>query len=235
MNHTDGVAGDRARLQSLLLERAEVEWLRGERILAVAPVGQMLHGRHRVRGLDHDGLPRSAVDRFLDSITDSNHPDIYTVVRGDHPQCSAVGLYKAAGDDHTWLAVTADRVAVLRMRDTRNEADTVFVEVEAQAKQDRSLGGLMRGVGKLVSSTAVELARSVRRPPLADRPDDAVLECPFELPSVYLRSIAPWKPRLLARFRHGPKYVQVHFADGSSACLETTSEGVAALTGSEVL
>lgn len=232
MAHAHG-ADETSRLQSLLLQLAEDEWLRGDKILAAAPVGQMLQGRYRVRGLDHDGLPPAAGDRVLDSITDSNQPGLYAVVHGDHPHCSAVGMYKAADNDHVWLVVTSHRVAVLRLRDVRKNAETVFEDVEKQVKQDRSLGGLARGVGKLVSSAAIELARGVRLPPLADRPEDAVLESPFELPSTHLRSIAPWKPRLLPRFRHGPQYVQVHFADGSSACLETNAEGLDTLTGSD--
>jgi hypothetical protein len=240
MGQVRGPAGDVARLQSLLLQRAEVEWLQGEAILAVAPVRHLLQGRYRVRGLDHDGnTPPAVVDQVLDAVTDSYHPNGYTVVRGDHPDCSAVALYRAAGRENAWLVVTSRRVAVLRMRDVRNDAETVFDEVEAQAQaqaqvqHDRSLGGLLRGAGKLVGATAVELARSLRRPPLADRPGDAVLECPFQLPAAHLHRITPWKPRLLPNLRHGPRYVQVHLADGSSASLETDAEGASALTGDE--
>jgi hypothetical protein len=117
------------------------------------------------------------------------------------------------------------------MRDVQNNAETVLEEVDAQVKQERSLGNLVRGVGKLVGATAIEIARSVRRPPLAGRPEDAVLECAFELPATHVRSIDRWKPRLLPSLRHGPQYVQVHLVDGSWACLETNAAGLTALTG----
>jgi hypothetical protein len=234
MGQPHGAIGDGARLRSLLVELAEVEWLRSEEIVAVAPVGNLLLGRHRVRGLDRDGTAQPpAVDRVLDALTDDDRDGGYTVVRGDDPACSAVALHRAADRGNVWLVVTSRRVAVLRLRDVRDDAEGALAEAEAQARQDRSLGGLLRGAGKLVGATAIELARSLRRPPLADRPDDAVLECLFQLPSGHVHRMTPWKPRLVPSLRHGPRYVQFHFADGSWAALETDTGGASALTAGE--
>lgn len=225
-----GDAGDVEAAGRLLLARAEREWLRGEPVLAMGTVAHVVQGRYRVRGLDPDGLPRSSVDRVLDSFDDTGHPGVVTVVRGDDPGCAAVFAYRAARFDHTWLVVTPGRVAVLRLRDAQNQADGAG-DALAEASRERSVGGLLRGVGRLVASSAAELARSVRRPPLAERPGDAVLEVPFEAPSSALAGVAPWKPRGLPRLRHGPRHVQVAFADGSSACFTTDAAGEAALTG----
>lgn len=104
-------------------------------------------------------------------------------------------------------------------------------EVLEQAKQQRSLGAAVRGLGRLVGTSAVEFAKSMRRPPLAERPQDAVLECPFEAPRSALQSITRWKQPMVPEFSGGPRFVQVQFTDGSWARLQTDAAGVAALTG----
>jgi len=234
----NGAADDDA-VRELLCRRAEAEWLRGDVVQAMAAVKQVDAGRYRVRGLDADGHPLDsfavrATEGVVDAFTSEfNDGGIFAAVRGDHPECAAVGLYQAARHDHTWLTFTPHRVAVLRLRDVQNEAESVFDQELARAKQDRSVRGAVRGFGKIVSSGAKELARSVRRPPLPDRPQDAVLEWPFEAPRHLLQAIESWKPRMMPTFRHGPRWVKVRLADGSWACFETDVAGATALTGGD--
>jgi hypothetical protein len=83
-----------------------------------------------------------------------------------------------------------------------------------------------------VSASAAEFAKSVRRPPLAERPDEAVLECPYELPRAALARVEKWKQPLVPQFRGGPRWLAVHFTDGSWARVKTDEPGQAALTGS---
>ncbi len=40
------------------------------------------------------------------------------MVRADGPECAAVGLHEAAGLVDAWLVITAERLAVLSLRDT---------------------------------------------------------------------------------------------------------------------
>jgi hypothetical protein len=226
--------GDVRETGRLLRERAEREWLRGEPVLATGPVDHVVEGRYKVRGLDAEGNPPPpVVDRVFDAFDEhAQRTGVFTVVRGDHPGCVAVFAYRATRYDNTWLVVTPSRVAVLRLRDVQNRADHLdSEEARVEATRDRSVGGLLRGVGKLMASSAAEIARSVRRPPLVERPGDAVLECPFEAPSSALAGVSPWKPRGVPRLKHGPRYVQVAFADGSSACFTTDAAGEASLTG----
>lgn len=236
MSEVDGADDDDA-VRELLCRRAEAEWLRGDVMQALAAVKQVDAGCYRVRGLDADGHPLGppagrAADGVVDAFTSEvNDGGIFTVVRGDHPRCAAVGLYQAARHDHTWLTFTPHRVAVLRLRDVQNEAESVIDQELARAKQDRSVRGALRGIGKIVSTGAMEIARSVRRPPLPDRPQDAVLECSFEAPRHLLQAIESWKPRLTPTFRHGPRWVKVRLSDGSWAFLETDVAGATALTG----
>lgn len=212
--------------------RAAAQWLRGDVIQVLASAGELDQDRYKVRGLDEDGHPtgmgEKAMNAFFDAIHDTG-PDGYVAVRGDHPECAAVGLYRAVGVEHSWLVLTSHRVAVLRLRDLRaGDSD----ELLQQAKDERSLGGALRGLGKFVKASASEFAKSMRRPPLAERPEDAVLECPFELPRQALAAVERWKQPLVPQFRGGPRFVQVHFTDNSWARLQTNEPGQAALTGS---
>jgi hypothetical protein len=96
------------------------------------------------------------------------------MVRADGPECAAVGLHEAAGLDDAWLVITAERLAVLHLRDNEN----------------------------------------------------AVLECPFEVPRFALESIMRWMPD------DGPDHcIQVEFTDASWARLQTDEQGLRALTG----
>jgi hypothetical protein len=215
---------------ALLRQRAEREWLRGEGLQALVPVGDVEQGRYRVRGLDPDGLPRSWLDTTLDAFTDPvAHPGIFTAVQGDHPQCAAVGLYAAARYDHVWMAITPGRLAVLRLRDVQEQADDLADDLAAQAREGQSLGKLVRGVGRLVKASAAELTTGRRRPPLTERPQDAVLECPFEVPRAALQAIVGWKPPLMPTYDGGPGWMEVRFTDGSMARLTTDAAGAAAL------
>jgi hypothetical protein len=215
---------------AMLRERAEREWLGGEALAVLVPVGDIDQGRYRVRGLDPDGLPRSWLDTTLDAFTDpAVHPGVFTAVQGDHPQCAAVGLYVAAGYEHVWMAITPVRLAVLRLRDVQEPAEDLADELTAQAREGQSLGKLLRGVGRVVKASAAELTTGRRRPPLAQRPQDAVLECPFDLPRAALQAIAGWKPPLIPTWDGGPRWIEVHFTDGSMARLTTDAAGAAAL------
>lgn len=221
--------GDAEATLRLLRERAEREWLRGEPLHATASVGPA-DGRYKVQGLDRDGHPkRSFTNRLFTGSSDE--PGGQTVVRGDRPDCLAVGLYQAARGVDTWLTLTAGRVAVLRLRDRRDRFDEVHAEVTDDADQNRSLGGAIRGVTRLVRSGLGDLADSLRRPPLTERSDDAVLECSFEAPVSAVRLMEEWRPRFMPRLKGGTRWVKVHLADGSSACLTTDEAGLCVLVG----
>jgi hypothetical protein len=235
-----GPAAIEARLDELMRERAEREWLagEGEALLALAPVAQLLDGRYRVGGLDRHGLELRSLGHTAESVTDVNLPGMFDAVSGADPEAAAVSLYEAAAEGlhwqtsaPTWLAVTPRRLAVLRLRDgqagSRGGVGDVVGE-EARRSRDQPL---LRRVGRVVKAGASELVTSMRRPSLVDRPQDAVLECPYERPVGHLQSVVPWKPPMAPVLRHGPRWVQAHLIDGSWARLATSVAGATALTG----
>jgi hypothetical protein len=211
----------------LVAQRAAERWLRGDVIQAMAMAGDLDAERYKVRGLDENGDPATLSERAWDAVFEDG-PGGYVAVRGDHPRCAAVGLYQAAGFDHAWFVITSHRIAVLRLRDALSTADAAKAEL---LRGDRSLGGALRGLGQFVKASAADFAQSMRRPPLAERPADAVLEWPFERPRQELYGIERWKQPLVPQFRGGPRFVQIHFTDGSWARLKTDEAGQAALTG----
>jgi len=214
---------------ALVWGRASAEWLRGDVLQALASAAELDREVYRVRGLDADGHPSGVLEKALSAMFDESGGE-YVAVRGDHPSCAAVGLYRALSTEHTWLAVTSHRVAVLRLRDLA--AGTASEDALASVKEEKSLGGVVRGLGKLVKASATEFAQSVRRPPLVERGQDAVLEPAFELPRQALARIDRWKQPLVPEFRGGPRWLQLHFADGSWARVKTDEHGQSALTGS---
>lgn len=222
----------------LVADLAARHWLRGDQIQVMAPAAQDMHvERYRVRGLNANGSPPAeTVGRRMydavDSFVFEEERDGFVAVSGDHPQCAAVGLYQAARFDHAWLVITTHRLAVLRLRDTRNTEDGVVDQIVEQARQDGSLGGALRGIGKIVKTSAAEFVKSSRRPPLTERPQDAVLEWPFEIPRQALHSVVRWKIPMMPEFNGGPRYVQVQFTDHSWVRLKTDQTGLTALTGS---
>lgn len=214
---------------ALVRERATREWLRGDSLQVLASATELDREVYRVRGLDEDGHPTGKFEKALDNLFFSDATGKYVSVRGDHPECVAVGLYRALSDEHTWFAITSHRIAVLRLRDTAR--GTAVEEATADVKAQKSLGGALKGLGRLVKESAVEFAKSTRRPPLAERPGDAVLEPVFEAPRQALARVDRWKQPLVPEFEGGPRWLQVHFADGSWARVKTDQAGLAALTG----
>ena len=214
---------------ALVQARVTGEWLRGDVVQALVVATELDREVYRVRGLDEDGHPVGRVEKAFDALFSESAGE-YVAVRGDHPECAAVGLYQALSAELTWLVITSHRVAVLRLRDTA--AGTAAQDALAEAKEQRSLGGALRGIGKIVAASAAEFAKSVRRPPLGERPEDAVLECPFELPRAALAGVEKWKQPLVPQFRGGPRWLAIHFTDGSMARVKTDEAGQAALTGS---
>lgn len=211
----------------LVRARATAEWLRGDTLQVIAVATELDREVYRVRGLDADGHPTGAAEKAWGALFDESAGE-YVAVRGDHPSCAAVGLYRALSTEHTWLALTSHRVAVLRLRDLAR--GTASEEALAAAKEQTSLGGVVRGIGRLVKASATEFAKSVRRPPLAQRPDDAVLESAFELPRHALAGIERWKQPLVPEIRDGPRWLRLHFTDGSWARVRTDETGLSALT-----
>jgi hypothetical protein len=216
-----------AAADAALLSQRMAEWLRGDTVRVLAAAGQLDQERYRVRGLDENGNP-SRVDDVLDVFSDDSGGG-YVAVRGGDPRCAAVGLYRGVRHDHAFLVITGHRVAVLRLRDTQD--GTEAAERELSANQDGSLGGALRGLGRFVKASATEFAKSVRRPPLHERPGDAVLECPFELPLHALQGVRHWKQPLVPEFRGGPRFAQLLFTDGSWARIKTDEPGQTALLG----
>lgn len=211
----------------LVAQRAAERWLRGDVIQAMAKVDELDAERYKVRGLDENGDPATLAERAWDAVFEEG-PGGYVAVRGDHPRCAAVGLYEAARFDNAWFVVTSHRIAVLRLRDALCTAEAA----KAELLRGDSLGDALRGLGKFVQASAADFAQSMRRPPLAERPADAVLEWPFELPRQALHGIERWKQPLVPQFRGGPRFVQLHFTDRSWARVRTDEAGQATLTGS---
>lgn len=214
---------------ALVQARVAGEWLRGDVVQALVVATELDREVYRVRGLDEDGHPAGRVEKAFDALF-SESAGAYVAVRGDHPTCAAVGLYQALSTELTWLVITSHRVAVLRLRD--QAAGTAAQDALAEAKEQKSLGGALRGLGRIVAASAAEFAKSVRRPPLGERPEDAVLECPFEVPRAALAGVEKWKQPLVPQFRGGPRWLAVRFTDGSWARVKTDEAGQAALTGS---
>jgi len=208
--------------------RATSEWLRGDVIHALASATELDREVYRVRGLDEDGHPTGAGEKAFGALFAESAGE-YVAVRGDRPDCAAVGLYRALSSEHTWLVLTSHRLAVLRLRDLARGGESD--ELLAQAKDERSLGGALRGLGKFVKASATEFAKSVRRPPLVERPADAVLEPVFEVGREALAGIEKWKQPLVPQFKGGPRWLQVHFRDNSWARVQTDEPGQQALTG----
>jgi hypothetical protein len=138
----------------------------------------------------------------------------------------AAGLYRALATEHTWLVLTTHRLAVLLLRDLA--VGTRSADALAAAKEQRALGGVLRDLGKFVKASAEEFAQSVRRPPLIERPEDAVLEPVWEIPRGALVGVERWKQPLVPEFKGGPRWLQVHFADKSWARVQTDERGQAA-------
>lgn len=207
----------------LVAQRAVERWLRGDVIQAMAKVAELDAGRHKVRGLDENGDPATLSERAWDAVFEEG-PNGYVAVRGEHPRCAAVGLYEAAGFDNAWFVITSHRIAVLRLRDALSTAEAA----KAELANDHSLSGL----GRFIKASAADFAQSMRRPPLTERPADAVLEWPFELPRQALRGVERWKQPLVPQFRGGPRFVRIHFTDSSWARVKTDEAGQATLTGS---
>lgn len=222
-----------ADAESRLLGSLAGGWLRGEAVQVLAPAGALDSERYKVRGLDEDGHPTGGFERgvhaVIDSMVDDTAAGGYVAVRGNAPTCAAVGLYAAVRHDHAWFVVTALRVAVLRLRDRESGQDSARADLLRSA--EGSLGGTLRGLGRFVKESATELAKSMRRPPLHERPEDASLVCEFEAPRPALAGVQRWKQPLVPEVRGGPRFVQVHFTDGSWARLQTDERGQAVLTG----
>ena len=219
-----------AAADAALLSERMAEWLRGDAVRVLAAAGQLDQERYKVRGLDENGNP-SRADDVLDVFSDDDTAGAagYVAVRGGDPRCAAVGLYHGVRHEHAFLVITAHRVAVLRLRDTQDGSAAAAQELKSNG--DGSLGGTLRGIGRFVKASATELAKSMRRPPLHERPGDAVLECPFELPLGALRGVRRWKQPLVPEFRGGPRFVQLIFTDGSWTRIKTDEHGQAALLG----
>lgn len=75
-----------------------------------------------------------------------------------------------------------------------------------------------------------DLIEDFRRTPLAERPDDAILEIALELPATAIRHVERRRQRGVPELRGGPRHVQLHFADGSIARVRTDEAGLRSLT-----
>lgn len=226
-----------------LVSQRMAEWLRGD-VVRVFAVAWPPPGRYKVRGLDKDGdskadrrlmgavlLTAAAINAVVpgEGEGDSNSGGGSrgpVVVRGEDPGCAAVGFRRAIGGYHTdfgghrFLVITSHRVAVLRLRDAQDDSAAAEGEWERVRAEDSTVKRL-RGVGRFLKKGMEEVVQSVRRPPLSERPDDVVLDCPFELPLPALRGVQP----------DSTGDMQMFFADGSWALFGTDPVGLAALAG----
>lgn len=201
-------------------------WAGAEPIRASAPASEVSASRYRVRGLTEYGEPkvrRSPADPevVLEEPGDeaAGH---YTAVRGDGPDCLAVGCYRAAtsGLGLAFVAVTDSRLAVLQLRDTSAEP---MPDAGQLLKEG---GGLLRTMGRLVKGFVREVSALNS---IADRPESAVVEPVWEVPRHALSAATRWKKPLIPELRGGERNVQLTFADGSFARLCTDEAGLASL------
>ncbi|MCP2169723.1 hypothetical protein [Goodfellowiella coeruleoviolacea] len=210
------------------------QWTRGEQVLVFAECTQNLAaGRYKVGGLDENGTAKetNAVLRAAELLSDDPVAGQWVAVRGEHPACTAVRLYRALAGADTFLVLTPSRLAVVRLRDARRQGENALDGFTADLAEDRSVGGLLRGVGKLVRGAATDMVRAARRPPLTERPEDAVLTVEFEGPHQELAGVRRWKQPMVPNLRHGPRMVELHFADGSWCRVQTTVADAQTLTG----
>lgn len=211
-------------LEQVLRDQVADDWLQGDALRALAQVRQLPGASYRVTGLAGDGSQRSRLVRTALFMLDDAPGEPFVGVRGGRPDCAAVRLFRAARSNYAWLAVTERRMALLRLEDAPDPKETEADRL-SQLRQERSVGGLVRGVRALVTSTASDAVERFQRPPLRERPQDAVLGCPFEVDYSQLRSIQPWTSR---RLRNDPSRVlQIEFRDESWARLSTNEAGAA--------
>ncbi|SEF08344.1 hypothetical protein [Jiangella alba] len=201
-------------------------WAGAEPIRASAPASEVSASRYRVRGLTEYGEPkvrRSHADPEVVFEEPGDEPaGHYTAVRGDGPDCLAVGCYRAAtsGIGLAFVAVTDSRLAVLQLRDS---------SVEPMPDAGRLLkegGGLLRTMGRLVKGFVREVSALNS---IADRPESAVVEPAWEVPRHALSAATRWKKPLIPELRGGERNVQLTFTDGSFARLCTDEAGLASL------
>lgn len=210
----------------MLINLLQRDWLRGETPIMVVECREPIQGRYRVRGLDEDGNPAepNAALRVMDAFTDDpDRTGEWTVVAGDHPACVAVRFFRGLGSH---LVLTPTRLGLVEVKDAA--AADVLGEFQVEQK---SFGGLMKGVGKLVKGAATELVNSARRPPLEERPQDARLHIGYEGARADIVGAQPWKPPLMPELKHGPRLVEMHFRDRSWVRFETSAADAPVLTG----
>ncbi|MCK2242752.1 MULTISPECIES: hypothetical protein [unclassified Crossiella] len=204
------------------------DWLGGERLKALACAEALPAGRFHVKGLDAHGIP---VARSTGAATWSDD-DIAAgrgaAVHARQPESLGVRLYRAVqAPEACWLALGVARIAVIRIRDTAVRAEPIVSPTAQRLVRQRSVGKVLRGVGRLMRDVASGLQEDIGRPPLHERPEDAVLEFEFEAPRTELLRVE--RCRQLAV---GPatRQVRLHFTDDSWARIRTDVDGAEALT-----
>jgi hypothetical protein len=227
--------------EAAMVYQRSAEWLRGD-VIRVFAVAWSMPGRYKVRGLDKDGFPKTdwredlaaglVVASVFNAVVPSDDngadggPRGPVVVGGEDPDCVAVSFRRALRQSkpeaggHAFLVITSHRVAVLRLRDTQEDAAPEPGAEERPTVEGSPLERL-RGMGRLVKKELADIRRRASRPPLSERPGDAALDCPFELPLAALRGHE--------LDRQGR--VRLSFSDGSWTLIRTDPAGQTALAG----
>ncbi|WHT22314.1 hypothetical protein N8J89_14975 [Crossiella sp. CA-258035] len=205
------------------------DWLGNERLKALACAESLPNGRFHVKGLDNHGIPTTrSRTRAATWSDDDIAAGRSAAVHARQPDSPAVRLYRAVqAPEACWLALGTERIAVLRIRDTAVRAEPIVSPTAQRLVRQKSVGKVLRGVGRLVRDVATGLQEDIGRPPLHERPEDAVLEFEFEAPRAELLRVE--RCRQLA-VGSASRQVRLHFTDGSWARIRTDVDGVEALT-----
>ncbi|MBP2478821.1 hypothetical protein JOF53_007693 [Crossiella equi] len=212
---------------NLALALLERDWLGGERLKALACAEGIPSGRYHVKGLDDHGIPVARSERGIWS-DDDVAGGRGAAVHARTPEALAVRVYRAVHQpDPCWLVLGVERIAVVRVRDTTVRAEPMVSPAAQHLVRQRSVGKVLRGVGRLVRDVASNLQEDIGRIPLHERPDEAALDLDFEGGRADLVRVERCRQFAVAG---SSRQVRLHFADGSWARVRTDLDGVEVLT-----
>jgi hypothetical protein len=112
------------------------EWTQGEQVVAFAACAPGVRRRHRVHGLDQDGLPvePNRALRAVEVLTDDAVAGAWVAVRGDQPECLAVRFFRpVARSANAFLVITMSRFAVVALCDATSATQGAFHEFTTAA------------------------------------------------------------------------------------------------------
>lgn len=204
------------------------DWLGAETLKALACAEALPSGKFHVKGLDDHGIPVTRSRRTSTWSDDDVAAGRGAAVHARQPDSPAVRLYRAVqSPEPCWLVLGTERIAVIRIRDTAQRTDPTISPAAQRLVRQKSVGKVLRGVGRMMREVATTLQEDIGRPPLHERPEDAVLEFEFEERRTELLRVE--RCRQLA-VGSATRNVRLHFADGSWAKIRTDQDGAEVLT-----